>query len=126
MKVQSVETVIQALNEAKIRYLVAGGLAVVAHGYLRFTADLDLIFHLEESNLKKALSLLKSLGYKPSITIPKYHDHVWNTFVHLLRCSSLTYHRGYASLLAPRSWSKIATVIIMVFRNRYTSVPTHF
>ena len=37
MKVGSFEAVIQALEGAGVRYLVAGGLAVNAHGYLRFT-----------------------------------------------------------------------------------------
>jgi len=38
---RSVEAIIGALNAARVRYLVAGGLAVVAHGYVRFTADID-------------------------------------------------------------------------------------
>ena len=41
MKLESVSAIVEALNAAKVRYLVAGGLAVVAHGYLRFTNDLD-------------------------------------------------------------------------------------
>jgi len=61
MKIQSIEAVIKALNEAEVRYLVAGGLAVVAHGYLRFTADLDIILQLEKSNLDRALEALKKL-----------------------------------------------------------------
>ena len=43
MKLASYEAVIAALNDAGVRYLVAGGLAVNAHGYLRFTHDLDLV-----------------------------------------------------------------------------------
>ena len=43
MEKRSVEAIIRALNAASARYLVAGGLAVVAHGYVRFTADVDLI-----------------------------------------------------------------------------------
>ncbi len=48
-----------------MRYLVAGGLAVVAHGYVRFTADLDLVLDLEESNVRGALATLAELGYRP-------------------------------------------------------------
>jgi predicted nucleotidyltransferase len=65
MKRASVEAVVQALNQAAVRYLVAGGLAVVAHGHLRFTADLDLILDLEERNLRRALEALDRLGYRP-------------------------------------------------------------
>jgi len=62
---RSIEAIVQALNDAQVRYLIAGGLAVVAHGYVRFTADLDLILDLEEENAKRALGALAGLGYQP-------------------------------------------------------------
>ncbi|MEK7314575.1 MAG: hypothetical protein AAB011_00200 [Candidatus Eisenbacteria bacterium] len=34
MQRQSVETILRALDLARVRYLVVGGLAVVAHGYV--------------------------------------------------------------------------------------------
>ena len=40
-----------ALAEARIRYLVAGGVAVNLHQVQWATADLDLILHLERENL---------------------------------------------------------------------------
>ena len=70
MKRASVEAVVQALNQAEVRYLVAGGLAVVAHGHVRFTADLDLILDLEERNLRRALEALSQLGYRPRVPVP--------------------------------------------------------
>ena len=39
--VGAIETVLTALNAAHVRYLIAGGVAVVLHGHLRATADLD-------------------------------------------------------------------------------------
>ena len=65
MQKKSVEAIVRALNECSVRYLVAGGLAVVAHGYLRFTADVDLILDLEDDNARRALSALSGLGYRP-------------------------------------------------------------
>jgi predicted nucleotidyltransferase len=65
MEQRSIEAVIRALNTAGVRYLVAGGLAVVAHGYVRFTADLDLILDLEPENVHRALAALADLGYQP-------------------------------------------------------------
>jgi hypothetical protein len=53
------------LNAAGVRYLIVGGLAVVAHGYLRFTADVDLVLDFDEGNLRQALSALARLGYRP-------------------------------------------------------------
>ena len=35
--------VFKALNKAKVKYVVAGGVAVVLYGYTRYTGDLDLI-----------------------------------------------------------------------------------
>ncbi|MCK5600191.1 hypothetical protein KAI78_11250 [bacterium] len=41
-------------------------------------------------------------------------------FFCLLRCSSLTYRCGYATLLAPRIQNKIASAIVTVFMNQST------
>ena len=65
MEASSVEITVRALNAADVRYLVAGGLAVVAHGYPRFTADLGLILDLEPDNVERAISALTALGYRP-------------------------------------------------------------
>jgi len=45
------ENVFSALQKNSIRYAVAGGVALVLHGVVRFTADLDLIVDLEPDNL---------------------------------------------------------------------------
>ena len=39
---QRFEPVLKALSDARVRYLVVGGVAVVFHGHLRTTGDLDL------------------------------------------------------------------------------------
>lgn len=69
METRTVEAVFRALNEARVRYLVAGGLAVVAHGYLRTTRDLDLFVQLEENNLRRAIPAMESLGYLPTLPV---------------------------------------------------------
>jgi predicted nucleotidyltransferase len=53
----------QALNDAGIRYLVVGGVAVNLHGYRRFTADVDILLALDTENLEKMTKLMHSLGY---------------------------------------------------------------
>ncbi|PYR65345.1 MAG: hypothetical protein DMG20_14885, partial [Acidobacteria bacterium] len=57
--------IVGALNENQVRYLIVGGLAVVAHGYLRFTADVDLLLSVDSDNLKRTVGALKTLGYRP-------------------------------------------------------------
>jgi hypothetical protein len=59
------ERILRALEESRCRYLVVGGVAVVLHGHLRFTADLDLVIALEADNLRNALDSLQGLGYRP-------------------------------------------------------------
>jgi hypothetical protein len=70
MEAQSVGAIVRALNSANVRYLVAGGLAVVAHGYVRFTADVDLIVDLELANATRAIEALERLGYRPRAPVP--------------------------------------------------------
>ena len=60
-----IEAVLDALNRARVRYLVVGGVAVVLHGYLRTTADLDLVIHLAPDNALKAVKALTALEYRP-------------------------------------------------------------
>lgn len=69
MKLVSFEAIVGALQDAKVRYLVAGGLAVSAHGYLRFTKDVDLVVQLVPDNIKRAFDALSTLGYRPRVPI---------------------------------------------------------
>jgi hypothetical protein len=69
MEVRSVEAIVGGWNAVGVRYMIAGGLAVVAHGYMRFTADVDAILEFEEGNLSRALQVLESLGYTPRVPV---------------------------------------------------------
>lgn len=55
------------LAESGARYLVIGGIAVVFHGFPRFTNDLDIMPDLSPDNLEKIISTLTSLGYRPRV-----------------------------------------------------------
>jgi len=69
MKLNTLEIVFSTLNAAKVKYLVAGGIAVNVHGYQRMTADLDLVIQLNTSNILIALNSLQKLGYSPLIPV---------------------------------------------------------
>ena len=69
MKLNSFAAVAGALDEAGVRYLVAGGLAVNAHGYLRFTKDVDLVVQLVPDNIINGFAALASIGYRPLVPI---------------------------------------------------------
>ena len=65
MKISSLESILKSLNEADVRFVIAGGLAVVAHGYVRFTADIDMMVAMDPANLSRAITVLKALEYQP-------------------------------------------------------------
>jgi len=41
------QEIFDALEKKKVQYLVVGGVAVVLHGFVRATADLDLMVALD-------------------------------------------------------------------------------
>jgi len=53
---------LERLTEAEIRFVLVGGLAVNAWGYLRATRDVDVVPDPSTENLAKLDSLLKELG----------------------------------------------------------------
>jgi hypothetical protein len=59
------ESVFRMLQKNNVRHAVAGGVALVLHGVIRFTADLDLIVDLERENLRRFLHAMNELGYRP-------------------------------------------------------------
>lgn len=63
------ETVFRALNDRGVRYLVAGGVAVVLHGHMRYTKDLDLVVDLAPEQAKAAIEVLSALGLVPSVPV---------------------------------------------------------
>lgn len=69
MKLAAFEAVAAALQDAGVRYLVAGGIAVNAHGYLRLTYDVDLVIQLQPANIQPAFKALQGLGYRPTVPV---------------------------------------------------------
>lgn len=69
MRLASVEAIVRALAREDVRYLVVGGLAVNAHGFLRFTKDIDLVVELVPANVLRAFAALGPLGYRPNVAV---------------------------------------------------------
>jgi len=69
LKLSAVKTVFSTLDKAGVRFLVAGGVAVVVHGYPRMTMDVDLVVQLENNNIQTAFKVLEGLGYRPSVPV---------------------------------------------------------
>jgi predicted nucleotidyltransferase len=69
MKKASFDAIARALNEAKVPFLVVGGIAVISHGYGRVTQDVDLVIRLEAAVIKRAFRALAGIGYLPAVPI---------------------------------------------------------
>ncbi len=63
------DEVFEALNKGKVRYLVVGGVALVLHGVVRLTVDLDLFLDMTPKNLTKFIKIMGSLRYKPRLPV---------------------------------------------------------
>jgi hypothetical protein len=57
--------VAEALAWHEVRYVFAGGMAVLAHGYLRTTMDINIVVGLSSENIRAAFRALESVGYRP-------------------------------------------------------------
>lgn len=69
MELSNLEQIFGALQSAEVRYIVVGGLAVIAHGYLRATKDIDLVIALEPENVRRAMGALSALGFRPKVPV---------------------------------------------------------
>jgi hypothetical protein len=66
---EELHEIFKVLNEADVRYIVAGGLAVIAHGFIRLKGDVELIIDLERENLLAGLTALEGIGYVPRLPV---------------------------------------------------------
>ena len=78
-KLQGVPTnhyaqILTALAEARIRFVVAGGVAVVIHGVERMTMDIDVAVDFAADNLSRFVATMKQLGMQPRVPVP--HDFI--------------------------------------------------
>ena len=54
---------IELLNKNEVRYLVIGGYAVVYHGYVRSTNDIDIWIDINEINIDHLIKALDEFGF---------------------------------------------------------------
>jgi hypothetical protein len=62
-----IESIFETLNDAGVRYVCVGGVAVVLRGVDRITADLDLVLDLQQSNALAAVDALLGAGFRAKI-----------------------------------------------------------
>jgi hypothetical protein len=59
----------KCLHEHKVRYLLAGGLAMNLHGVPRMTMDVDLLLALDDTNIDGFIECARELGLKPQAPV---------------------------------------------------------
>ena len=57
------------LQAFAVRYIIVGGMAVVAHGYGRMTFDVYLVVALTRDNIVAVFKALGCLGYRPRVPV---------------------------------------------------------
>ena len=62
--------ILSALSNAKVDYIVAGGVAAVLQGVERATMDLDISLLLSAENVARFLSVMDGLGMIPRVPVP--------------------------------------------------------
>jgi len=67
---------LKALEAGKVDFIVVGGFAVIAHGVVRATKDLDIVPSTDPANLDRLATALRSINAEQigveSDTIPPY------------------------------------------------------
>ena len=63
------DDVYSAFEEAGVRYVVVGGMAVVMSGHVRATVDLDVVVDLEPAAAQQAMHALEGLGLQPRVPV---------------------------------------------------------
>ena len=61
--------ILSSLTEAKVDFIIGGGVACVLHGVERVTMDVDLAVLMSPANLEKFLSVIGRLGLKPRVPV---------------------------------------------------------
>jgi hypothetical protein len=62
-------SVLRAFQDAQVRYVLVGGLAVLLHGVDRLTADIDLIVDLAPEQASRAIETLLAMGFRTQVPV---------------------------------------------------------
>jgi hypothetical protein len=74
---------ITSLNTCKVEYLLVGGYAVILHGYIRSTSDMDIWVNRTEENYHKLINAFLDFGL-PTIAVDK-NQFLYNEEVEVYR-----------------------------------------
>lgn len=64
------EDLLRSLTDRGVRFVVAGGVAIVLHGIERTTMDLDIALELSDENVRRFADAMDSLGLRQLVPVP--------------------------------------------------------
>ncbi len=67
---KSIPSIIQALAQEGVQFVLVGGFAVQLRGFIRSTLDIDLVLAMNDENLSKFIEVGKKFGLAPVIPVP--------------------------------------------------------
>ncbi len=65
-----IKEILFALADAKVEFVLGGGVAAVLHGVERVTLDIDIALNLAPENLDRFIQAVKEMGLKPRVPVP--------------------------------------------------------
>ena len=83
---------IALLNEYEVEYVLLGGYAVIVHGFVRTTGDVDFLINPTIQNADKLLMVMLKFGYEP-------YDFEQSDFTASNVCVSLDRYDGKIEIL---------------------------
>ena len=67
---KSIPSIVRALSDECVAFVLVGGFAVQLHGFVRSTLDIDLVLSMDDANLEKFIEIGKRFGLAPVIPVP--------------------------------------------------------
>jgi hypothetical protein len=95
--------VLKAFEDAGVRYVLVGGLAVLLHGVDRLTADIDLVVDLAPDQAARAIDTLLALGLQVNAPVDP---------------------RGFADPSVRRRWREESGLVVLSFWDPQHRCPT--
>jgi Nucleotidyl transferase AbiEii toxin, Type IV TA system len=95
--------VLKTFQDAQVRYVLVGGLAVLLHGVDRLTADIDLVVDLAPEQASRAIEALLAMGLKTQAPVDA---------------------RQFADPVRRRQWREEHSMVVLSFWDPQNRCPT--
>ena len=79
---KDMKDLIDIFAKHKVEYIVVGGFAVIAYGYIRTTQDIDFLIYPSEANSDKMMDALTEFGFG-NAGIPKVYFQTEGSAIHI-------------------------------------------